>query len=121
MTLNFSTVGWDSFQPRVSERYYFNHFSYEYACFIGPAIFIYGPLGCSVDSEDRLLKSSCLSLLMCLKSPMQNGHVSVDIVVMMVKVCGSDHSCCRNDWGSVLRFLMGTGSHVAQATLAFAV
>lgn len=66
-----------------------------------------------MDLEDRLLKSSCLSLLICLKSPMQNGHVSVDIVLMMVKVGGSDHRCCRNDLESVLKFLMGTGSHVA--------
>lgn len=85
--------------------------------FIGPAIFMY----CSLDSEDRLLKSLCLSLLICLKSLMQNGHVSVDIVIMMVKVCGSDHSCCCNDLKSVLKFLMGTGSHVAQATFEFTV
>lgn len=52
---------------------------------------------------------------------MQNGRVSVDIVVMMVKVCGSDHSCCRNDLESVLEFLMGTESHVAQVTFEFTV
>lgn len=85
--------------------------------FIGPAIFIY----CSLDSGDRLLKSLCLSLLICLKSPMQNGHVSVDIVIMMVKVCGSDHSCCCNDLELVLKFLTGTGSHVTQATFEFTV